>query len=266
MVTYAPNISWLFPELPFGERPRAVAEAGFRALEFGFPSHADLPALHHARAELGLDVALFNLDVPVWDAANRGYLVDPERRDEFRRRLDEALELAQELHASKIMLPVGVELESRSRVAQWACMVENLRYAGSLAAEADVLLTIEPLNPFDNPGYFLTSSRGGIEVVRQVAHSHVKLQFDTYHMQLQEGNLIQTISDNIEAIGHIQFADVPGRHEPGTGEVNFDNLVVAITAAGYDGYIGLEYVPQATGAAALAWALRQAQVSAARSA
>lgn len=252
MVTYAPNISWLFPELPFGERPHAVAEAGFDALEFGFPSHADLPALRRARTELGLHVVLFNLDVPVWDAANRGYLVDPERRDEFRRRLDEALQLGQDLQVSKIMLPVGVQLESRSRAAQWACMIDNLRSAAPLAEEAGILLTIEPLNPFDNPGYFLTSSRGGLEVVRQVAHPHVKLQFDTYHMQLQEGNLIQTISRNVDAIGHIQFADVPGRHEPGTGEINFDNLVAAITAAGYHDYIGLEYVPQAEGAAALA--------------
>jgi hydroxypyruvate isomerase len=261
MVRYAPNISWLFPELPFGERPRAVAEAGFQALEFGFPSHADLPALRHARAELGLDIVLFNLDVPVWDAANRGYLVDPERRDEFRRRLDEALEMARDLHASKIMLPAGVELEARSPASQWACMVENLRYAGPLAAEAGVLLTIEALNPFDNPGYFLTSSRGGFEVVRQVAHPNVKFQFDTYHMQLQEGNLIQTIQKNIEAIGHIQFADVPGRHEPGTGEINFDNVANAIAATTYDGDIGLEYVPQAAGMAALAWALRSAACS-----
>jgi len=253
MLAYAPNINWLFPELPFGQRPGAVAAAGFDALEFGFSSAADIQALEAARQDLGLQIVLFNLDVPVWDAANRGYLVDPARRAEFRRRLDEALGLAERLGAPKVMLPAGVVLPGMTHEAQRACMIENLRYAAPLAAQAGVLLTIEALNPFDNPGYFLTSSREGLEIVREVGHSQVKFQFDTYHIQLMEGNLTQTIVDNIEAIGHIQFADVPGRHEPGTGELNFTNLAAAIETAGYEGYIGLEYIPQARGSEALAW-------------
>lgn len=253
MLTYAPNINWLFPELPFGKRPQAIAKAGFGALEFGFSSHADIPALEAARQEYGLQIVLFNLDVPVWDEANRGYLVDPTRRDEFHRKLDQALEIVERLEVMKLMLPVGVALPNLTPAAQRECMVENLRYAAPIAAQAGVLLTIEALNPFDNPGYFLTSSSQGLEVVQEVDHPRVRFQFDTYHMQLMEGNLTNTIVNNIEAIGHIQFADVPGRHEPGTGELNFANLATAIEEAGYEGYLGLEYIPWAQGAEALAW-------------
>lgn len=256
MLTYAPNVSWLFPELPFNERPRAVARAGFKALEFGFPSHADIPALEAARQEFGLQVVLFNQDVPVWDAANRGYLADPARQDEFRRKLDEALSIVERLGVLKVMLPAGVIVPGMAREAQRECMIENLRYAASLAEQAGVIFTIEMLNPLDNPGYFLTSSREGLEIVREVNHPSIRFQFDTYHIQLMEGNLTRTLVDNIALIGHIQFADVPGRHEPGTGEINFTNLAKAAGEAGYTGYIGLEYIPLAQGAAALDWCFR----------
>ncbi len=263
MLAYAPNISWLFPELPFAERPRAVAAAGFRALEFGFPSHADIPALEAARQDLGLQVVLFNQDVPVWDAVHRGYLVDPAQRDEFRRKLDDALALAERLGVLKVMLPAGVTVPGMAREAHRECMVENLCYAAPLAAQAGVLLTIEMLNPWDNPGYFLTSTREALGIVQSVNHPQVRFQFDTYHIQLMEGNLTQTLVENIDLIGHIQFADVPGRHEPGTGELNFANLAHAAGEAGYKGYIGLEYIPLARGSAALEWCRAEGQTQSA---
>lgn len=252
-LAFAPNLSWLFPELPFGERARAAWQAGFEAVEFGFPSHADLQALDGSRQELGLQIVLFNLDVPVWDRANRGYLVDPRRRAEFQRRLDEALELARRLEAHKIMLPAGVELADFSRAEQVDCLLQNLWYAGPLAEEGGVLLTVEALNPFDNPGYFITSGREALELIQKVDHPQVRFQLDTYHIQLMEGNLTNTIRNYISWIGHIQFADAPGRHEPGTGEINFAYLTREIEAAGYTGYVGLEYQPLAAGAAALDW-------------
>lgn len=253
MLTYAPNISWLYPELPFKERPGQISSLGFSAIEFGFPSHADLDALEEAVAEHGLQIVLFNQDVPVWDRANRGYLVDPGRRDEFKRTLDQALQLAGRLKVLKIMLPAGVELEGLSRQEQRLCMVENLRYAAPLAADAGVLLTIEALNPKDNPGYFLTTSSEGIEIVKEVDHPQVRFQFDTYHIQMAEGELEQKIIQNSAWIGHIQFADYPGRHEPGTGGIDFHGLIAAINKSGYQGFIGLEYIPLAKGARCLDW-------------
>ena len=252
-LAYAPNISWLLPELPFAQRPRAVAQAGFGAVEFGFPSHADLDALQAARADWGLEIVLFNQDVPVWDRNNRGYLVDPARGDEFRRTLDEALAIAARLAVQKIMLPAGVELPGLDRQLQRECMVERLCLAAGLAAQAGLLLTIEVLNPDDNPGYFLTSSAEAIDIVEQVNHPHVRFQMDTYHLQRLGGDLERTLRANGQTIGHIQFADEPGRHEPGSGSIDFAALLRAAQAVGYRGYIGLEYVPQFPGTETLAW-------------
>lgn len=252
-LAYAPNISWLLTDLPFAERPRALAEAGFEALEFGFPSHADIPALEEARRGWGLEVVLFNQDIPVWDEENRGYLVDRRRRNDFQRTLDEALEIARRLSARKIMLPVGVEIPGLGRPAQRACMLSRLTEAAPLAASAGVVLTIEVLNPSDNPGYFLTSSREAFEIVREVNHPNLRFQLDTYHLERVEGRIIETLKSNAPWIGHIQFADEPGRHEPGSGSIDFSRILQAVLGTGYRGYIGLEYIPRTGGPESLAW-------------
>jgi hydroxypyruvate isomerase len=231
VVSYAPNVSWLFPETGFSERPKLVAEEGYRALEFGFPSHADIPALEVAVRDLGLVVVLFNQDVPVWDSANRGYLVDRARREEFQRTLDQALELCRRLGVAKLMLPAGVELAGAAREDQLACMLENLRLAAPLAADADVMLTIEVLN-----------------------HPAVRMQLDTYHLGQLGYDPANEIRRHAGWIGHIQFADYPGRHEPGSGGLDFVGIRAAVEAIGYDGYIGLEYIPLQAGARTLAWA------------
>ena len=253
MTLYAPNINWLLPELSFAERARQVAEAGFGALEFGFPSQADTASLKAIQDEFDLRVTLFNQDVPVWDEENRGYLVDPQRKDEFREKLEQVLEIANLLAVEKVMLPAGVVLPEMSRASQRECMLENLEYAAPLAEEVGLIFTIEMLNPIDNPGYFLTSTSEALEIVAELDHPNIKFQLDTYHVQRMEGNLTETLVNNMSYIGHIQFADVPGRHEPGTGELNFGNLEAAARGAGYQGYIGLEYIPKAKGMAALAW-------------
>ena len=253
MLGYAPNISWLFPELPFALRPKAVADLGFEAIEFGFPSAMDLDALERAQAEYGLEIVLFNQDVPVWDRQNRGYLCDPARREEFRQRLEQALLLAERLSVQKVMLPAGVELPEIERQRQHDLMVENLRYAAPLAARSKVLLTIEVLNPLDNPGYFLTSCQEAVEIVRQVDHPSVRFQFDTYHLQALEGGLPEAIRKNGPWIGHVQFADHPGRGRPGSGGIDFGAILEALRAAGYSGLIGLEYIPREPGLQSLAW-------------
>lgn len=252
-LTYAPNISWLLPELPSGERPRALADAGFTAFEFGFPSAVDVETIDEARQEYGLDVILFNQDVPVWDRSHRGYLSDPRQRDEFRRRLDEALSLAGRLRAHKVMLPAGVEIPDVGREHQRDLIVENLRYAGPLAEQAGVMLTVEVINPHDHPGYYLTSSPLAVDIVQTVAHPRVRFQFDTYHLQRMEGNLAETIRRQAAWIGHVQFGDYPDRGQPGTGTIDFDTLLHTLQSVGYEGYVGLEFAPRDQGLQALAW-------------
>jgi hydroxypyruvate isomerase len=254
MISFAPNVSWLLPNLPFPQRLQTLAEAGFEAIEFGFPSHADIDQLQFVKDTIGLKIVLFNQDVPVWDASNRGYLVDPKRQAEYHRTLDRALEIAQRLEVEKIMLPAGIEVPEMNRDAMRACMIQNLEYAAALADDAGVILTIEVLNPFDNPGYFLTSSEEAFQIIETVNHPRIRFQLDTYHLQMMEaGSLEKIIRAKIDLIGHIQFADYPGRHEPGTGELDFNQLLNSIEAAGYSGYIGLEYIPLAEGLEALSW-------------
>lgn len=262
MIEFAANISWLFAELPFSERPKAAAKAGFRALEFGFYRQADLNAVAAAQEEFGLEVALFYMDVPNWGRENRGYLADPALRDEFHRRFDEALEVAARLRAHKMLLPVGAASLDLKRDQQRECVVENLKYAGPLAEQAGILLTIKNLNPFDNVGYYLVYSRDAARILREVDHPHVRYLYDTYHLQMMEGHLIQTLTENYSVLGHIQIGDLPGRHEPGTGEINFVNVLRTAMNLGYSGYVGLEYKPLTTTTESLThvWAL-QAQLA-----
>jgi hydroxypyruvate isomerase len=253
MLTYAPNVSWLFPELPFALRPKAAADLGFGAIEFGFPSQADLQALASARQDLGLEIVLFNQDVPVWEAGNRGYLVDPQRRAEFDRTLDQALEIVRRLGVRKVMLPAGVVLPELARRVQHDCMVENLRRAAPQAKDAHTLLTIEVLNDTDNPRYYLTSPEEAFQVVDEVNHSHLRAQIDSYHMAVLGHDPASIVRQGGTRVGHIQFADYPGRHEPGSGKIDFAAIERAADEIGYPGPIGLEFVPHAKGAAALAW-------------
>jgi hydroxypyruvate isomerase len=145
--------------------------------------------------------------------------------------------------------------------AQRDHVIETLRRLAPLAGEQRITLTIEVLNQLDNPGYYLGSSQEAIEIVRAVAHPNVRFQYDFYHMQLLEGNLINTLSQSSDYIGHVQVADPPGRHEPGTGEINFPRVLQALVATGYRGYVGLEYSPWAQGAAALAWVPQEARAN-----
>jgi hydroxypyruvate isomerase len=253
MIKFAPNISWLFPDLDFCKRPQAVVAAGFDAFEFGFYGQANIDAIIAARHEFGLQVVLFNMDVSPWDRFERGFLADPSRKSEFKVELDKALELAGRLTALKIMLPVGAKLPGTPSELQTQCVIENLIYAAPLAKHADVILTIEALCENDFPDYFLTSSLLGLEIVRMVNHPYVKFQFDSYHLQMMEGHLTQTLINNIDAIGHIQFGDAPGRTEPGNGEINFGYLMHVVESAGYDDYIGLEYVPVSKGTNTFSW-------------
>jgi hydroxypyruvate isomerase len=242
MIKLSPNLSWLFADRPFAERIDAAAEAGFTAFEFGFYGGADLEAVQKA-VEGGMQVALFNMDIPDWRNGVRGYLAHPNMQTHFRRALDDGLVLAQRIKAKAMMIPTGVRDLELPLEEQIECAVDNLALAAPLAEEADVMLTIEALYPGDVPDYFLDSSHLGIEIVRQVNHPNVKFQFDTYHLQMLEGDLIESLRKGLDWIGHIQLGDAPGRVTPGGGEIDIIGFVEAAMEAGYDGFFGLEYHP-----------------------
>jgi len=237
MVRFSVCIEMIFRELPFLDRIDAVAEAGYPAFEFWGWRRKDLNGILERKRRHGLDIATFSVD-------HKGRLVDHSTRNMFINGLKESLETAHKLECSTLLVTVGNEMPGVPRKKQHESIVECLREAAEFAEKAGVTLVLEPLNVLvDHKGYYLYSSREGFEIINEVNSPNVKILYDIYHQQIMEGNLIDTITKNIDLIGHFHVADVPGRHEPGTGEINYVNIFKRIENTGYGGYIGLEFKP-----------------------
>lgn len=258
---FAPNLSMLYTEQPFLERFALAAAAGFSAVEFLFPYEF---APHDIRAQLddlGLQVVLFNISPGNFQDGERGQANDPNRSDDFRRAFAQALTYADTLQSPRIHLMIGNRVPGLERARQFDAVLKNLRWAAPQAADAGVTLLIEPLNPIDQPYYFVSNTTEGMEIVRSIGHPNVRLQYDVYHAQMSEGNLISTIQTLFPHIGHVQISDVPGRHQPGRGEINYPAIFATFEQLGYSGYIGLEYHPDGESDASLAWLPREQRAS-----
>ncbi len=259
MIRYAANLTMLFTEVPFLERFERAAAAGFRAVEFLFAHNVDQEAVARELGRLGLELVLFDPEGGDFAAGDRGYLCDPRRRDHCLRTIAEAIATARRLGCRRLNVLAGNRVEGVSEGEMRRAVVETLREAAPMARAAGITLLIEALNTWESPRYFLDRSRLGLDIVREVGEPNVRFQYDVYHMQRMEGQLIETLTRNVEWIGHVQIADVPGRHEPGTGEINFPNVLAALEGSGYDGYVGLEYRPSGRTEDSLAWLPREAR-------
>lgn len=253
MPKFSANLSMLFQEVEFLERFAKAADNGFSAVEFMFPY--DWPAAEIAERlqRHGLRLVLHNLPAGDWGAGERGIACLPGREGEFQDGVGRAIEYAKALQCSQInclagLMPAGVAAEKVLDT-----LTANLRFAAEALAREKIGLLIEPLNSKDIPGFLLTSSAEGCRVIDAVGHENIKLQYDIYHMQRMEGDLVNTMTALIGRIGHIQLADNPGRHEPGSGEINYGYLFRAIDNLGYQGWIGCEYIPAAGTEAGLGW-------------
>ncbi|MGQ0512195.1 MAG: 2-oxo-tetronate isomerase [Betaproteobacteria bacterium] len=255
MPKLAANVSLLFPELPFLERFAAAAKAGFRYVEYQFPyAFGSAAQVADAARAAGVEVVLHNL--PAGDAAkgDRGIACLPDRVGEFREGVARAIEYAIATGCPRLNALAGVAPAGAKREALRQTLEENLRYAARALATAGLVLLTEPVNSRTVPGFLLNSSRDGIEVIDAVGEPNLMLQYDLFHMQIVEGDLAKTMERLLPRIGHMQIADVPDRHEPGTGEVNFDFLLRHMDAIGYAGWVGCEYIPAGDTAQGLAWA------------
>jgi hydroxypyruvate isomerase len=255
---YSVNVSILFTEAPFLERFRRAREAGFTAVELWWPRGEDLSATRAAIEDAGVDVVLLNFDAGDMPAGDRGLISDPARRDEFRANVPVALELAQAVGCTKLNALAGHELPELEREAQLELARENVRFAADAAAEQGADVLIEAVNTIENGPYLLWRTDDAADFVRSVGRDNVRLQYDAYHMQRMEGNLVATIERHFDAIAHVQIADSPGRGQPGTGEINFDYVLARLAELGYDGHVGLEYKPPGGDTeASLAWLPRE---------
>jgi hydroxypyruvate isomerase len=247
------NLEFLFTEVPFPERFERAATAGFRAVEIHFSWRADVPAVADALARTGLRLDALNVHAGDFAGGDRGFAADPGRTEAFRESIDEALAAAPTLGDPKLHILAGKRLPELDIGEQFEALVENYSWAADRLADAGRLGLIELLNPVDNPGYILESIDDVVELLDAVDSPDLRIQFDVYHVQRTQGELIPTLRRHGDRIGHVQIADAPGRNQPGTGEINYRTVLAAVDEIRYDGHVGLEYRPSGATEDALAW-------------
>ena len=253
MLKFAANLSMLFTEVPFMERFSLAGKKGFQYVEYLFPYEYEIEKLRQQLAENGLRQVLFNLPAGDWAAGERGIAANPARTEEFRAGVSRGIEYALGLGVGQVNSLAGKKIPGYSYEEQWQTLIENVRYAAKALADKELKLVIEPINHFDMPGFFLNKTEQVLKLIAEAGMTNVLVQYDVYHAQREEGELTATLRSNIDKIGHLQIADNPGRHQPGTGEINYPYILATIENLGYQGYIGLEYIPEQGSDESLNW-------------
>lgn len=253
MPRFAANLTMMFHEVPFLERFERARAAGFTAVEFLFPYAFEPAAIRRMLDEAALQCVLFNTPPGDWDRGERGLAALPGREQEFRAALQRALEYAGELDCPRIHVMAGVVPEGADREACTRTFVENLKWAAEKAAPLGVTLTVEPINTRDIPGYFLNTQEQAREILERVGADNVRLQFDFYHCQMMQGDLTRRFTEALPLVAHVQIANVPGRHEPDFGEIDYRWIFAKLDELGYTGWVGCEYRPRGETEAGLGW-------------
>jgi hydroxypyruvate isomerase len=256
MPKFAANLTMLFSDLPFLERFAAARLAGFTVVECLFPYDYPAAQIKEQLAANGLKQALFNLPCGNWGAGERGLAASPDRVEEFRAGVSQAITYAQALGVPRLNCLAGKRVSGYSDEEHWKTLVSNVRFVSEALQAAKLTLVVEAINHFDIPGFFLNRTEQVAQLIEAVNLPNVFIQYDVYHAQREEGELTATLRKYLKMIGHIQIADNPGRHQPGTGEINYPFLFEEIDRLGYGGVIGLEYVPEPDTMTSLAWVKR----------
>ncbi|EKF73081.1 hydroxypyruvate isomerase [Alcanivorax hongdengensis A-11-3] len=254
MPRFAANLSLLFNEYPFLDRFGAAAAAGFEGVEYLFPYAWRREDLAEKLQQHRLTQVLFNLPAGDWEAGERGIACLPDRIEEFREGVFQALDYARALDCRRLNCLAGLWHDVDQARPAWDTLVENLRFAADLLAPEGITLTVEAINSrVDMPGFLLDTSARAMTAINACGRDNVLLQYDLYHMQIMEGDLCRSLSRLCPHIGHIQFADNPGRHEPGSGEIHFPVVFAHLDRLDYQGWVSAEYHPLAGTEAGLGW-------------
>ncbi|MFN6961540.1 MAG: hydroxypyruvate isomerase [Rhodocyclaceae bacterium] len=248
---FSANLSFLFGEHEFLDRFGAAARAGFAGVEFHFPYAHDKAVLAEVVLTSGVEVVLFDLPAGDWDAGERGIACQPSRKAEFQDGVGLAIEYAEALGCTRLNCLAGIPDGDRDKAIE--TLIDNLAFAAAVTQRAGIRLMLEPLNTFDTPGFLIDTTSRAMQVIDAVGSRNLFLQYDVYHAQRMAGELAATIERLLPRIGHIQIADNPGRHEPGSGEINYPFLLRRLAELGYAGWIGCEYRPKNATTDSLAW-------------
>jgi len=248
------NLSLLYTELDFMDRFAAASKSGFKGVEYLFPYAYPKAQLVDALARNKLVQVLHNMPPGDWAKGDRGIACQPDRVGEFQDGVGKAIAYATALGCKQLNCLAGLAPQGVAPDKVRATFVANLKFAAEKTKAAGIRLVTEPVNNRDIPGFYLNRSQQALEIMDEVGSDNLWLQYDIYHMQIMEGNLARTIEANLARINHMQLADNPGRHEPGTGEINYPFLFDWIDRIGYAGWIGCEYNPKAGTVEGLGWA------------
>lgn len=255
MLKLAANLTFMFTEVPFLERFARARAAGFRYVEFHnpYPFCERLEDIGEAASRAGVAIIHFNLPGGDWEAGERGIAILPERTDEFREGLVTTIEVAGRLGCGQLNCPLGYPHPDLPQAPQHQTLIDNLRHAAEATAQAGIRLLVEPLNPITHSGYPLVNTAQAVALQDAVDHPNLLIQYDFYQMQRSEGELIETLRRHLDRIGFVQLADNPGRHEPGTGEINYRYLFAELERMAFDRFISLEYSPSGRTEDSLQW-------------
>ena len=253
MIKFSANLSMLFTELDFLDRFSAAKKAGFDYVEYLFPYDFAPEQISDQLTQHNLDQVLFNLPAGNWGTGERGITCLPDRIDEFEDGVMKAIDYAKALGCKQVNALAGIPALESSEDLVKETFIKNLRFAANKLKDQDIHLLTEPINTIDIPGFYLNYTEQAKSILKEVNSNNLFIQYDIYHMQIMEGDLIRTITENLNYIKHIQLADNPGRHEPGTGEINYSSIFSALQKLGYKGYVGCEYIPKESTLDGIAW-------------
>lgn len=254
MPKLAANLTMMFNELDFLDRFEAAAKAGFTGVEYLFPYAFSTQDMAARLNDNGLTLVLHNMPAGDWGAGERGIACHPDRIAEFKAGVEQTITYATALNCPRVHCLAGIAPQGVGLDLVHATYVENLKYAAEKLNAAGIKLLIEAINTRDVVGYYLNRTRQALDIIAEIGSDNIALQYDIYHMQIMEGDLAPTLQKHLGLIEHIQVADTPGRHEPGSGEINYPFLFDFLDKIGYDGWIGCEYTPATTTQDGLGWA------------
>ncbi|MDE1937884.1 MAG: hydroxypyruvate isomerase family protein [Alphaproteobacteria bacterium] len=253
MPRFAANLSMMYNEHSFLDRFGAATADGFKAVEYLFPYEHPAATIRERLQANGLEQALFNASAGDWAAGWRGYASMPGYEETFRRSIDQALSYAQVIGNKLLHVMSGKLVDGEDPARQLALYKENVAYAADQAAAHGITIVLEAINRRDMPGYFLNHHDTARDICAELDRVNLKVMFDAYHTQINDGDLATRLKRDLASIGHIQVASVPARHEPDDGEVNYPYLFKLIDELGYPGWIGCEYRPAGKTSAGLGW-------------